>query len=439
MASIGHLDPRKSGSVSSPRSRRALAATLLLTAFAAAQDEKPTFQATTRLLEFSFAAVDKKGAPITDLRKDELVLLVDGKPYDLAFFRFEGSAAQAAPAPPALPPGIFTNRIELTGGPARNITALLIDSANTEPKDQMFVKAQALQFLAALAPQTHVAVFQLGQNLRVLHDFTSDMTSLRKSLKSVKVEFASPKLSDMERLATEADELLARLGASENSPLGGQLYTAVAGEANYNTLLQGNRVESTMTALDMLGRHLAGIPGRKSLIWISGGVAMTPVRVAPHRMPSQRAGQTNPAVGENHQKLIRAAAERLARSGIALYAVDARGIHSPADDLASRQEPPSRRGVFLEVAASESYGSDSRAGFDLLTTITGGRFIFGTNDFSQAIRKATADLHGSYSLGFYPRDPQPAGWRKLQVTVRRPGVTLLHPSGFSLDAPSGEF
>ncbi|MBI5280898.1 MAG: hypothetical protein HY858_04385 [Candidatus Solibacter usitatus] len=156
-------------------------------------------------------------------------------------------------------------------------------------------------------------------------------------------------------------------------------------------------------------------------------------------MPSRRAGQTNPAVGENHQKVIRAAAERLARSGVTLYAIDARGIYSPADDLASRQYAPSAVGIYQEVAAAAAFGGDSRAGFDLLTTITGGRFIFGTNDFSQAIRKATADLHGSYSLGFYPRDPQPPGWRKLQVSVRRPGVTLLHPSGFSLDAPAGEF
>ncbi|MBI5282640.1 MAG: VWA domain-containing protein [Candidatus Solibacter usitatus] len=282
--SIIRLDPRRSRTTLGPLLRRTAAAALILAAAQSpvpSQQEKTTFRATTRLLEFSLAAVNRKGAPVTDLRKDELALLVDGKPFDIAFFRYEGGAGQSAAAAPPLPPGVFTNRVAWTGGPARNITALVLDSANTETNDQMFVKAQAMQFLTALAPETHVAVFQLGQSLRVLHDFTGDMSSLRKSLQSVKVEFASPKLSDMERLATEADELLARLGASENSALGGQLYSAVAAEAHYNTLLHGNRVESTMAALEVLGRHLAGIPGRKSLIWISGGIAMTPVRVAP--------------------------------------------------------------------------------------------------------------------------------------------------------------
>jgi hypothetical protein len=53
----------------------------------AAQEEPPTFRATTRLVEFTVVALDKKGNPVTDLRKDELTLLDGGKARDVAFFR----------------------------------------------------------------------------------------------------------------------------------------------------------------------------------------------------------------------------------------------------------------------------------------------------------------------------------------------------------------
>ena len=69
------------------------------------------------------------------------------------------------------------------------MTAIVIDTLNTLPEDQVAVKAQVMQYLRALAPNTRVAVYMLGSNLRILHDFTDDLDALRARLAKHNIEF----------------------------------------------------------------------------------------------------------------------------------------------------------------------------------------------------------------------------------------------------------
>ena len=120
----------------------------------AAQDSTPVFRAGTTLVEFTIVATDRDGQPVTDLTQNDVTIVQNGKPQPVAFFRFEGSAfgpgaVEASHEPIA--PGIFTNRSEYFPGPARNVTAIVIDTLNTVPEDQVAVKAHVMQYLRALA------------------------------------------------------------------------------------------------------------------------------------------------------------------------------------------------------------------------------------------------------------------------------------------------
>ena len=134
--------------------RRIAAAAAVFTAAAvtlAAQDSTPIFRAGTTLVEFTIVATDHNGQPVTDLTQNDITIVQNGKPQPVAFFRFEGSAfgpgaAEVKHEPIA--PGIFTNRSEYFPGPARNVTAIVIDTLNTLPEDQVAVKAHVMQYLA---------------------------------------------------------------------------------------------------------------------------------------------------------------------------------------------------------------------------------------------------------------------------------------------------
>ena len=45
-----------------------------------------------------------------------------------------------------------------------------------------------MQYLRVLAPNTRVAVYALGSNLRILHDFTNDLDALRARLAKHNIE-----------------------------------------------------------------------------------------------------------------------------------------------------------------------------------------------------------------------------------------------------------
>src|SRR5580765_1964522 len=159
---------------------RALLAVAALLALGA-QDQTPTFRSGTRLVELTVTALDKKGLPVTDLRLEDFVIQDNGKSRPVTFLEYDG-AAPLAGDPPPLPGGVFTNRVEFTPGPPRNITALVLDELNTPVQFSIRVRATAMGYLRGLDPGMRMAVFHLGDRLDVLHDFTDDATALRARL-----------------------------------------------------------------------------------------------------------------------------------------------------------------------------------------------------------------------------------------------------------------
>ncbi len=399
----------------------------LAAALSPAQDQ-PAFKAAARLVEVTVVALDRRSGPVTDLEKGDFTLSDNGKPREIAFVRYEGGPEVETKAH-SLPPHTFTNRVELTSGPPRNIVALVLDSINTEVREQMFVKAQAMQFLRALGPQTRVAVFQIGRDLRILHDFTSDMDSLRSGLERIRVEFPPQHTSDIEQMAREADELLSWMGRRRHSEARVAEQTKVfaaqlANEVNYNTMIRGNRVEATLATLESLGRHLSGIPGRKSVIWISNGIAVTSAN-----MTARGRGNPNPSSGVNFIASIRKTSQGLADAGVSLYTVDAKGLTVPGS-LPDVSKNPYDAGTFSEILRAEAYSTDTRGAFGAMSSITGGRAFFNTNKFAEPVRRVVEDFRGTYSIGFYASGEPDDKWHDLKVAVNRRGVSLLHRRGY---------
>src|SRR5437016_14684508 len=98
------------------RSVIAVAALLAL----GAQDQTPTFRTTTRLVELTVTALDKKGLPVTDLRLEDFAIQDNGKSRPVSFLEYDG-AASVDTDPLPLPTRVFTHRVEFPPGPPGNI------------------------------------------------------------------------------------------------------------------------------------------------------------------------------------------------------------------------------------------------------------------------------------------------------------------------------
>jgi hypothetical protein len=105
------------------------------------QETGPVFRTGTRLVEVSIVAIDKKSEPVLDLKQSEISITDNGKTRPLSVFQFDG-IPYLPTAPQALPAGAFSNKIEYTPGPPRNVTAVLFDAVNTAPELQPRAYAQ---------------------------------------------------------------------------------------------------------------------------------------------------------------------------------------------------------------------------------------------------------------------------------------------------------
>jgi VWFA-related protein len=410
----------------------------------AQQESTPIFRAGTTLVEFTIVATDGSGRPVTDLKQDEIAILQNGKPQPVAFFRFEGSAfapGAVEPTRESIAPGIFTNRAEYSPGPARNVTAIVVDSLNTIPEDQVAVKAQVMQYLRALAPNTRVAIYSLGSNLRILHDFTDDVEALRQELARHNIDYnIQPASADemVRRQLMEAEHYNDTVEEGSDSDSDPNAEADAARQAEFDKAraqlarseeyfqeqLQTRRMNQTTASLEALGNHIAGIPGRKNLVWISGGLPIL-TQGAHDRWVNSYASQ------------VRALGQRLATQGITVYPVRATGLQvgflgtsttAPGSSKGSPEKDhlrPMTREHELRI-----WGT-----MDMLADVTGGRSFRNTNDLTAGVSAAANDMRGSYSVGFYVPDNTDNRWHSFDVRVSRPGVRVLHRKGYMALAP----
>lgn len=407
----------------------------------------PNFRAGTTLVEFTVVVTGADGRHVTDLTREDVSILEGGQPRDVAFFHYEG-------APPAairvrhepLPPGIYTNRPEYAPGPPRNIMAILIDSLNTRAEDQVKVLAHILAFVSAVPSDTRVAIYRTGERVHVVHDFTDDIEGLRNRLMKDGLEAPRDKQQSaiVQQMIIEpwqAEAMAATMEASLEVA-----YQAMAGiEERSNQFMESRRVEYTMSSLEAVGDHLAGIPGRKNLIWMTSGVPAI-------------SAETRDPWPQNYVAPLRRVAQKLASQGIAMYPVEAAGVRplylnvnaavrgstrgvedsaSAGNDAIARtaarvEARQTARGVTRSPSQMSTTPDAPRmhGTMDLFADLTGGRALRNTNDLLAGIKAAAHDMRGTYSVGFYaPQDPDER-WHTFSVKVRRPGVKVVHRQGY---------
>ena len=403
----------------------------------ASDPQETVIHSAVRLVQVSVVVEDKKGNPVTDLKPEDFSVLDEGKPQKIAFF----TAAVPPPATPApspkpvalLPANAFTNRFDLKGeDPPGAVTVVLFDALNTAPEDQSFVRKEVIHFLQTLKPQDHVAVYGLTTELLILHDFTRDSADLVAAANS----YSPKELAAFD--ATHTPDIdLASLGADTTQWV--RLQNSINNaKGMISEQVTKDRVALTVEAMNEIANHVSSIPGRKSVVWISGGL---PIQTGSAKVG--KPGYGGPAgIGvstENRppqhdralvkfDEIVRQVANILNRSNIAMYTIDAKGVElDPTMDVSGRG--PRLTGQVRDTAVLNTE-QDTRDSSKLLADRTGGLAFFGNNDIRGAIRRAFDDGRYAYNIGFYPNHGEWDGkFRTIKIQARE-GLRLRYRSGY---------
>lgn len=386
----------------------------------AAQDQT-TLRITTHLVQVSVVVWDKQGEPVGDLKREDFVVLDEGGEQRISLFSLESSQRTTSPPEP-LPPGSFSNRLEYRPETPTSVTVILLDGLNTNFSDQAYAKQQIIKFLRQLQPQDRVALYALGSNLRVLHDFTSDAQTLLNALAryggriSGELEASEPTTS----LTDTPEPDRSNLGEINPAERGGRMQELDAWLRESNRKVEefytAQRAGETLRALEAIANHLAQLPGRKNLVWVSGSF---PYWIGYDFLPTPG----NPGrVSRSFSPEIERASRLLNNANLAVYPVDARGLTGLPEFNAQQRFAPNRRLQTLNL------GIDT---MNALADRTGGRAFYNTNDLQGAIRRALDDSRVTYMLGYYPtHDKWNGKFRKIKVQVKRPGLHVRHRQGY---------
>jgi len=361
--------------------------------------QEGTLRVSTQLVMVDVVVTDEDG-PVRNLAIDDFAVFDTGTRQDLAVFEVVSTQTEDVVA---LPAGIVSNRRDWQGAVPTSATVILVDRLNTPTADQIFMNRLLLEFMQSFDQAGRLALYELGNEFRIVHDFTRNPQELLRLVGELEPE---------QSLALESSDSNGGFETGLNSAGVDRALVEfrdrnaglVAFEGRFSRLTGDyfleNRAQRTLTALEVIAHHLEGLPGRKNLVWLSGRFPFT---FYPRRQTdlTQEVGLTTLLWMERVGHLLTA-------NNIAIYPVDVRGPGTTDDDAYLQ-------GVMRTIAE-----------------MTGGRGYYGTNSVGEAIGRAVADTQLTYSLGFYPSQAGENGsFRTLDVeVVDREDASVQHRPGY---------
>lgn len=428
---------------------------------APADTETPatTLKLNVRTVLVDVVVTDKDNHAVAGLKKEDFQVLEDGKPQAISFFESnfapDASAADAAPAP-HLPPNFFTN--VPTVAPNNSVNLLLMDALNTQIADQAVVHKQMVKYLGTIPPGIRIGVFLLSERLRIIQGFTQDSTTLRASIARLA---ANPSTSALLPTASSIAALDApvnielQLATESGSP---QLASMAAGLQQFQDQ-QGffetnERTVMTLDALQQIARYLAGVPGRKNLIWFVGAI--------PQCLAAMTSEDELIAGGCPYEEKFAKTMDMLADARVSVYPIDAGGV--PTDSLYDAAAPPASADLGaagvnvtppnteaqpalsavqqLNAAQGNSLQSDyqqralAHMQMDQLAKITGGSAIYEHNSLKDALAKAVDNGSRYYTLAYTPTNRREVGKeRKIEIRSASGNYKLPYRRSYFEDAP----
>jgi hypothetical protein len=174
------------------------------------------------------------------------------------------------------------------------------------------------------------------------------------------------------------------------------------------------------------------LPGRKNLIWFSGSF---PINILPD------SDLQNPfAVVASAEDEFRETVDLLSRSQVAVYPIDARGLMVPPMLSASQSGSTMNRtpNGFANANTKWFQNTTSEQGtMNQMAETTGGRAFVNTNGLKEAIEKAIDAGSNYYTIAYTPANREwNGGFRKIQVKVDKPGMSLAYRHGYFADDPN---
>ncbi|MCU1305333.1 MAG: hypothetical protein JWN45_28 [Acidobacteriaceae bacterium] len=364
--------------------------------------------------------VRRSGGHVTGLKSEDFTISQDGKQQKIAAFQevHSQNTLQSKGGP-----NQFTNYGD--NSEVQRITIIAIDTVNTPVLDQANLRLEVIKFLseAAETGETFGLVALDRNGVHVLHDLTTDPSVLKQTVERLKNTHPAKE-------EVRADVL------KDNVPLNASQNDSPDDLHDFMPAWQGMRDQQerasdfqnrssridTLLVMQQIAQALAGLPGRKTLIWASSGFKFA------DGLFKTQGGLSRVFTGPSGDSLDQSLHtwELLNAANVAVYPIDARGMVNTAFQFMDTSKKESARYSDKEAARDSSRAvTDS---FEEMAMQTGGKPCYGRTDLHNCIREAIEESHDYYILSFYvDKKNTTPGWHKINVKVSQSGKIRFRP------------
>jgi VWFA-related protein len=367
---------------------------------------------------------DKSGKRITGLAKDDFEITENGKPVAVTnFYAVEGGRPMLAeddPAPqaPATVPGLPGQKAQAAPLPEDQRLRLIvyIDNFNLQPFNRNRVMRELRVFLSTkLTRGDQVMLVTYDRSMHVRQTFTSDMDLVNSSLLGIE------KISAQGVHATsERRDALRQIEESRSASEASSIARSYA-ESTFNDL------SFSIDALKDLVSSLAGMPGRKAILYVADSLQMIAGQDVFYAVQSKYGEQSTSlttAVQYDASRRFNELASQANANRVTFYTIDAAGLRVNSSTSAENQT--AGQGVYIDSIQI----SNVQAPLQMLAEKTGGVAIINRNLVLPALDKVAQDFGSYYSLGYSPTHYGDGRYYKINVKVKRKGLTVRHREGY---------
>jgi len=367
-------------------------------------DRTFTMKVQTDIVLTNVVVRDKKtGEVVKGLKQSDFTILENGKPQTIASFDYQNVDEAAVLRENSTVTGKATiadllNR-DFAANPAalrdHRLIVMFFDLSSMQPEDIDRAVQSAQDYVnKKMQPADLVALVSMATGLSMDQDFTSDKAALLKGLGKYN--------------GTEGTGFA---NGNEGGNSGGTSDDAssfTADDSEYNSL----NTDRELYAIRTIAKSLERVDQRKSMLYFSGGLTRQ---------------------GVENQASMRAATNEAVKANMAIYSVDSRGLEAmPPVGNASKgslRGTAAYSGGAMQSQLDANFGSQETLA--TLSSDTGGKAFFDSNDFAPAFQQVQHDTEAYYILGFHSTNPARDGsYRHLTVKLNRNDVKMDYRPGY---------
>ena len=348
---------------------------------------------------------DKKtGEVVKGLKESDFSVLENGKPQKISSFDYQSVDEAVALKESATVSGKTPSIADLVN---RNFAAdpsqlkdhrlivMFFDLSSMQPEDiDRAVEAAQDYINKKMQAADLVALVSMSTALSMDQDFTSDKAALLKGVGRYNGTQGTGFANGNEG------------GNDGGTPDDASSFTA--DDSEYNAL----NTDRELYAIRTIAKSLERVDQRKSLLYFSGGLTRQSIE---------------------NQASMRAATNAAVRANMAIYSVDSRGLQAlpPVGDASkgSLRGTAAYSGGAMQSQLDANFGSQ-----EVLATLssdTGGKAFFDSNDFAPAFQQVQHDTEAYYIIGFRSTNTARDGsYRRLSVKLNRNDVKLEYRPGY---------